>query len=199
MYDSSNRAASPISVISRIVFRVKVFEAKRPHRGYLRDVLAGFRPVEMGCVAREHDDAPGGYACSLLASNCHRVRCRKRLKSRCRRDLPDACAASASRRGALSPGLCKARFRGLPHDDGQPHGRWERRKWFPIDVVGQDGFENVLPGLVRPDFAFAEHGSTTLAFSDIQTSITECTATAYDIRSAVDVAYGCGNPNINHD
>ena len=42
-------------VVSRIVFGVEVFEYKRPQRGYLRDVLAGFRPVEMGRVAREND------------------------------------------------------------------------------------------------------------------------------------------------
>src|SRR5271156_6573710 len=43
-------------VISRIVFRAEVFQSKRPHRGYLGDVLAGFRPVEMGRVAGKDDD-----------------------------------------------------------------------------------------------------------------------------------------------
>ena len=41
--------------VSRIVFRAEVFQSKRPHRGYLRDVLAGFRPVEMGRIAGEND------------------------------------------------------------------------------------------------------------------------------------------------
>jgi len=31
--------------------------------------------------------------------------------------------------------------------------RWERRERFPVDIFGQDGFENLLPELVRLDFA----------------------------------------------
>src|SRR6266404_5353114 len=46
-------------VVSRIVFRAEVFQSKRLDRGYLRDVLAGFRPVEMGRVARENDHGAG--------------------------------------------------------------------------------------------------------------------------------------------
>src|SRR5271167_2406361 len=45
--------------VSRIVFRTEVFQSKRPRRCYLRDVLAGFRPVEMGRVARENDHGAG--------------------------------------------------------------------------------------------------------------------------------------------
>jgi hypothetical protein len=41
----------------------------------------------------------------------------------------------------------------LSHDDGQPDGRWERRKRFLIDIFGQDGLENLLSELVRLDFA----------------------------------------------
>src|SRR5208283_471228 len=48
----------------------------------------------------------------------------------------------------VGPGL-----RWLTHDDGQPDGRWESRERFPIEIFGQDGFENLLPRLVRPDFA----------------------------------------------
>ena len=75
MYDSSSRAVSSITfswaykklfrfllrgVVSRIVFRAEVFQSKRPHRGYLRDVLAGFRPVEMGVLPGRMITAPGG-------------------------------------------------------------------------------------------------------------------------------------------
>jgi hypothetical protein len=41
----------------------------------------------------------------------------------------------------------------LTYDDGQPYGRWERRERFPINIFGQDSLENVLPQLVRLDFA----------------------------------------------
>jgi hypothetical protein len=55
--------------------------------------------------------------------------------------------------GRFDPDCVRAGLRGLTHDDGQPDGRWERRERFPIDIFGQDGFENLLPELVRPDFA----------------------------------------------
>src|SRR6202034_264353 len=55
--------------------------------------------------------------------------------------------------GRFDPDCVRAGLRGLTHYDGQPDGRWERREWFPIDIFGQDGFENLLPELVRPDFA----------------------------------------------
>jgi hypothetical protein len=53
----------------------------------------------------------------------------------------------------FDPDRVRAGLRGLTHDDGQPDGRWERRERFPIDIFGQDGFENLLPELVRLDFA----------------------------------------------
>jgi hypothetical protein len=55
--------------------------------------------------------------------------------------------------GRFDPDCIRARLRGLTHDDGQPDGRWERRERFPIDILGQDGFENLLPELVRLEFA----------------------------------------------
>jgi hypothetical protein len=55
--------------------------------------------------------------------------------------------------GGFDPDFVRAGLRGLTHDDGQPDGRWERRERFPIDIFGQDGFENLLPELVRLDFA----------------------------------------------
>jgi hypothetical protein len=55
--------------------------------------------------------------------------------------------------GHFNPDCVRAGLRGPTHDDGQPDGWWERRERFPIDIFGQDGFENLLPGLVRLDFA----------------------------------------------
>jgi hypothetical protein len=54
--------------------------------------------------------------------------------------------------GRFDSDCVRAGLRGLSHDDGQPHGRWERRERFPIDIFGQDRFENLLPELVGPDF-----------------------------------------------
>src|SRR5271154_3962547 len=55
--------------------------------------------------------------------------------------------------GRFDPDCVRAGLRGLPYEYGEPDGRWERRERFPIDIVGQDGFENLLPELVRPGFA----------------------------------------------
>src|SRR5579863_10452437 len=52
-------------VVSRIVLRAEVFQSQRSHRGYLCDVLAGFRPVEMGRVARENDYGSGRIGLQL--------------------------------------------------------------------------------------------------------------------------------------
>jgi hypothetical protein len=46
-------------VVSRIVSRAEVFHRERPDGRYLRDVLAGFRPVKMGSVSRENDHGTG--------------------------------------------------------------------------------------------------------------------------------------------
>jgi len=40
----------------RVVFRVQIFEADWPERRYMRDVLTGFRPVEMRGAAGQDDD-----------------------------------------------------------------------------------------------------------------------------------------------
>jgi hypothetical protein len=55
--------------------------------------------------------------------------------------------------GRFDPDCVRAGLRGLTHDDSQPDRRWERRERFPIDIFGQDRFENLLPELVRLDFA----------------------------------------------
>ena len=49
----------------RIILRVDVFEAKRPDRGHLGDVLARFRPMKVGRVAGEDDYGAGWKALDL--------------------------------------------------------------------------------------------------------------------------------------
>src|ERR1700722_703407 len=53
----------------------------------------------------------------------------------------------------FDPDGVRARLRGLTHDDRQQDARRKLRERFPIDIIGQDSFENVLPELVRPHFA----------------------------------------------
>ena len=52
---------------ARIVFPIDVFKAKRPNRRHLRDVLAGFRPMEVGGVAGKNDHRAGRIGVQLLS------------------------------------------------------------------------------------------------------------------------------------
>ncbi len=54
-----NRPDLLLFVVARIVFRADVIKAKRTNRRHLCGVLIGFRPVEMGRIARQNDDAAG--------------------------------------------------------------------------------------------------------------------------------------------
>ena len=65
---------------SGIVDRVDVFEAELLDGRYSGDVGSGFRPVEMRGTSGEHNDAPGGYACSRLRRTRFPGRCRRRRK-----------------------------------------------------------------------------------------------------------------------
>ena len=49
-----------------IVVRINVFKAQRPDRRHLRDVLAGLRPMEVGCVAGQNDHGSGRIGHQLL-------------------------------------------------------------------------------------------------------------------------------------
>src|SRR6476619_4545671 len=57
----------PWTAISRIVFPIDVFKAKRPNRRHLRDVLAGFCPMEMGRVAGKNDHGTGWIGMQSLS------------------------------------------------------------------------------------------------------------------------------------
>src|SRR5208282_872990 len=121
--------------------------------GYLRDVLARFGPVEMRRVARENDHRAGRIGFQLT-----------RVEVIAQSDIKDAgdhginsilrmlVRHQLHAVGRFDPDCVRAGLRGLTDYDGQPDGRWERRKRFPIDIFGQDGFENLLPELVRPGF-----------------------------------------------
>jgi hypothetical protein len=88
--------------VSRIVFRAEVFQLERPHRGYLRNLFAGFRPVEMGRVARENDHGAGRIGFQLARVEfITQSDIKDTRKPRYRLDPLGACEASASRRGAL--------------------------------------------------------------------------------------------------
>jgi hypothetical protein len=41
-------------MVSWIVFRTEVLKSERSNRRHLRDVLTGFRPVEMGRITRQN-------------------------------------------------------------------------------------------------------------------------------------------------
>ena len=158
MYDSSRRGVSSITAVSRIVFRAEVFQSKRPHRGYLRDVLAGFRPMEMGRVARENDYGAGRIGFQLT-----------RVEFITQSDIKDAgnhgidsilwvlVRHQLLAVGRFDPDCVRVGLRGLTHDDGQPDGRWERRERFPFDIFGQDGFEKPPARVGEAGLRFAEH------------------------------------------
>ncbi len=141
-------------LVSRIVFRVEVFQSERAYRGDLRDVLAGFRPVEMVRVAGENDYGAGRIGFELT-----------RVEFITQSDIKDAGnhGIDAILRvlvrhqlravGRFDPDGVRAGLRGLAHDDGQQDAGRKLRERFPIDIVRQDSFEDVLPELVRPDIA----------------------------------------------
>lgn len=55
-----------MTLVSRIVLRVPVFEAQRTNGCHLTDVLAGLCPVEVPSIARQHDDAAGWMCLDLI-------------------------------------------------------------------------------------------------------------------------------------
>ena len=140
--------------VSRIVFRTEVYESEGPHSGYLRYVLAGLGPEKMVRVARENDHGTGRIGFQFT-----------RIEFITQSDIKDAgyhgidsilwvfVRHQLRTVGRFDPDRVRAGFRGLTLYDGQPDGRWERREQLPIDIFGQDGFENLPPELVRPNFA----------------------------------------------
>src|SRR5262249_53593691 len=52
---------------SRIVARIEILKTERPDRRYLRDVLAGLCPMEMGSATWQHDHAARWKGLDLVA------------------------------------------------------------------------------------------------------------------------------------
>lgn len=131
-------------VVSRIVFRADVFKAKRPNRRHLRDVLTGFRPVEMRRIAGQNNDATGRIRLQLIGVEL--------IAQADVENAGDNCVDSILRVpvwhqlhavGYSDPDRVGAGLRGLTDNDCQAGRRWERRKGLPVDVFGQDRSENV--------------------------------------------------------
>ena len=126
-------------LVSRIVFRADVFKTKGPNGRYLYDVLTGFRPVKMGSVAGQNDDATGRIRLEFI-----------RVKLIAQADVENAgyhCVNSILRVpvwhqlhavGCSDPHRVGGGLRGLADNDRQVDRRWERRERLPVDVLGQD-------------------------------------------------------------
>src|SRR6266436_1844738 len=135
---------------SRIVLRADVFKAKRPNRRHLCDVLTGFRPVEMGRIARQNDDATGGICLQLIG-----------VELIAEADIENArhnCVHSILRVpvwhqfhavGYSDPDRVGAGLRGPTDNDCKSDRRWERSEGLPVDIFRQDRSENVLARVVR--------------------------------------------------
>jgi hypothetical protein len=106
--------------------------------------------VEMGRIARQNDDASGRICLQLF-----------RIELLAQADVEntrDYCIDSVLRvsvwhqlnaMGHSDPDRVGSSLRGLTHDDSQADRRWKRREGFPVDVFGQDRFENALDWLMR--------------------------------------------------
>src|SRR5215471_62872 len=140
---------------ARIVSGIHILKTKRSDRCYLRDVLAGFCPVEVGRVAGEDDHASRrkclhpvtveGFAQTNVEDARH-DRIDSVLRMPMRHQL---CTA-----WRLNPDYVRAGLGGMADDDGKAHRWWKRRKRLPVDVFRQDRSENRLAWLM-----LAGHGS----------------------------------------
>jgi hypothetical protein len=122
--------------VSPVISRVHVFEAKRPNRRYLGDVLAGPRPVEVRGAARQHDHGARRICLKPLAvevfaqadvEDARDYRIDAILQVPLRHQL-DA-------RGHLDPDHVRARLGRHPDHNGEPGRRRERRERLPFNVL----------------------------------------------------------------
>jgi hypothetical protein len=113
-----------------------------------------FAQWEMGRVARENDHSAGRIGFQLT---CVEFITQSDIKDTGNHGIDSILWVLVRHQlhavGRFDPDCIGAGLQGLTHDDGQPDRRWERRERFPIDIFGQDGFENLPPELVRLDFA----------------------------------------------
>jgi hypothetical protein len=133
------------ALFARIIGGIEKFNAERADRRYLRDVLAGSRPVEMGSVAGQHDHASRRKSLNLVAVEL----IAEADVEHARHDRVDPvlrmpvwhqfCAA-----GRFHPDDVRAGVGGMADDDGKTHGRRKGRKGLPVYVLRQDRSENRL-------------------------------------------------------
>ena len=133
------------SLVLRVVFRVQVFQADRPDRRHLGDVLTGFGPVEMRGAGGQDDDGTR----------------RVRLQFCVVELLAQADVEHAGHDGVdpvlvvsvghqldpgrqLDPDHVRSGLRCIAHHDGETGRRRERRERLPVDVLGQDRPEDGL-------------------------------------------------------
>src|SRR3954447_8812572 len=126
------------AVASRIVLRIDVFNAEGPNRGHLRDVFAGFRPVEVGRVSRQHDDATGRIGLQLIGIEP----IAKADVEHSRHDGVDAILGVAMGHefhAARDPDPDRVRtgLRRMAHDDCQTDRGWKRWERLPLEIFGQ--------------------------------------------------------------
>ena len=138
------------ALLARIIGGIEKFNAERADRRYLRDVFARSRPVEMGSVAGQHDDASRWKGLDLVAvkpiaeadvEHARHDRVDPVLRMPMRHEF---CAARR-----LDPDDVRAGLGGMADDGGKTHRRWKGRKWLPVDIFRQDRSENGLAGVMR--------------------------------------------------
>src|SRR5271156_2196306 len=66
-FPRNRRQPRSTTLPTRIVARIQIFEAKRSDRRDLRDVLAGFRPMEVWRIPWKDDDATRRISIHLIA------------------------------------------------------------------------------------------------------------------------------------
>src|SRR5262249_33377984 len=135
--------------IPRIVFGVYVFEAEWSNRRYLRDVFAGFCPVEVPGIAGEHDNTAGRICLDPVAVEL----IAEPDVEHTRHDRIDSILRMPMRhqfhpRGHLDPDQVRSGLSRLSHKHGQSGRRWERRKRLPVDLFRQNRFENSFAWLM---------------------------------------------------
>ena len=143
------------AVVSRVVFWTDVFKAKRTNRCNLRDVFTRFRPVEMGCIARQNDNASGRIRLEFIGIEL--------ITQTDIENAGDNCVDPIFRVsvwhdlhevGHANPDRVWADFRGTTDDYCQADRRWKSWEGLPLEVFGQDRSKNVLARLVRSNYIF---------------------------------------------
>jgi hypothetical protein len=137
------------SLVPRIVDWIDVGETQRPDRANLRDVFAGFGPMEMRLAAGQHYHAPGRVRSELglveLVSQPdvkdagdHRVNAVLRMPVR----------QHLGTGRQLDPNQIGSRLGRVADQDGEPCGWRKRWEGFPQDIFGMNDAESPLIGLM---------------------------------------------------